>query len=138
MKFLSLLALVAFASAAPTSEPGNDLVERFSGGCGVKQASFYGDAQVAAAANQACTLFRSGKVVGSNKYPHKFNNGEKFKFHGVAGPYQEFPIIKTGAIYNGGSPGPDRVVINSACTVAGLITHNGASGNKFVACSGTN
>lgn len=103
MKFLSLLALVAFASAAPTSEPGNDLVERFSGGCGVKQASFYGDAQVAAAANQACTLFRSGKVVGSNKYPHKFNNGEKFKFHGVAGPYQEFPIIKTGAIYNGGT-----------------------------------
>lgn len=103
MKFLSLLALVAFASAAPTSEPANDLVERFSGGCGVKQASFYGDAQVSAAAQKACTLFKAKQTVGSNKYPHTFKNGEKFKFNGVKGPYQEFPIINTGALYSGGT-----------------------------------
>ncbi|EHK47104.1 hypothetical protein TRIATDRAFT_81505 [Trichoderma atroviride IMI 206040] len=138
MKFFSLLALVAFASAAPASEPANDLVERFSGGCGVKQASFYGDAQVAAAAQKACTLFKAKQTVGSNKYPHTFKNGEKFKFNGVKGPYQEFPIINTGALYSGGAPGADRVVITSSCQVAGLITHNGAKGNKFVPCSGTN
>ncbi|KAM0481801.1 hypothetical protein ACHAPX_003128 [Trichoderma viride] len=138
MKFLSLLALVAFASAAPASEPANDLVERFSGGCGVKQASFYGDAQVAAAAQKACTLFKAKQTIGTNKYPHKFNNGEKFKFNGVKGPYQEFPIIKTGALYTGGDPGADRVVITGSCQVAGLITHNGAKTGKFIPCSGTN
>lgn len=37
-----------------------------------------------------------------------------------------------------GSPGADRVVINSACQQAGAITHTGASGNNFVGCSGTN
>lgn len=116
MKFLSLLALVAFASAAPTSEPANDLVERFSGGCGVKNAAFYGDAQVAAAVKQACSLLQKKQTVGTNKYPHKFNNGEKFKFNGVKGPYQEFPIIKTNVLYNGGtcvySPSPDISILS--------------------------
>lgn len=36
-----------------------------------------------------------------------------------------------------GSPGPDRVVINTSCKLAGEITHTGASGNNFVGCSGT-
>lgn len=103
MKFLSLLALVAFASAAPTSEPDNHLVERFSGSCGVSNANFYGDAQVAAAVTAACNLFKAGKTLGTNKYPHKFNNGEKFKFNGVKGPYQEFPIMKNAKIYSGGT-----------------------------------
>ena len=35
-----------------------------------------------------------------------------------------------------GSPGPDRVVINGSGQRAGEITHTGASGNNFVACSG--
>lgn len=70
----------------------------------------------------------------------------------MAGPYQEFPIMANGAIYSGGmaflevemtrhvltpiagSPGPDRVVINTSCRQAGAITHTGASGNNFVIC----
>lgn len=36
-----------------------------------------------------------------------------------------------------GSPGADRVVINGQCSIAGIITHTGASGNAFVACAGT-
>lgn len=36
-----------------------------------------------------------------------------------------------------GSPGADRVVINGQCSIAGIITHTGASGNAFVACTGT-
>ena len=35
-----------------------------------------------------------------------------------------------------GSPGADRVVINGSGQRAGEITHTGASGNNFVACSG--
>lgn len=37
-----------------------------------------------------------------------------------------------------GSPGADRVIINTACQQAGAITHTGASGNNFVGCTGTN
>lgn len=36
-----------------------------------------------------------------------------------------------------GSPGADRVIINTACKLAGEITHTGASGNNFVGCDGT-
>lgn len=36
-----------------------------------------------------------------------------------------------------GSPGPDRVIINTSGKLAGEITHTGASGNNFVGCSGT-
>jgi hypothetical protein len=42
-----------------------------------------------------------------------------------------------GANYILGSPGADRVIINTACKLAGAITHTGASGNNFVGCSGT-
>jgi hypothetical protein len=36
-----------------------------------------------------------------------------------------------------GRPGPDRVVIDGECEIAGVITHTGADGNAFVACEGT-
>ena len=36
-----------------------------------------------------------------------------------------------------GRPGPDRVVIDGQCEIAGVITHTGANGNEFVACEGT-
>ncbi|KAK7975619.1 poly(ADP-ribose) polymerase and DNA-Ligase zn-finger domain-containing protein, partial [Apiospora arundinis] len=67
--------------------------------------------------------------------PHTYNNYEGFNFR-VDGPYQEFPI-KTNGLYTGGSPGADRVIINTSCEEAGQITHTGASGNNFVGCSGT-
>ena len=46
-------------------------------------------------------------------------------------------MLSDGEIYDGGEPGADRVVITSDGTIAGEITHTGASGNDFVACSGT-
>jgi hypothetical protein len=52
----------------------------------------------------------------------------------VPGPYLEYPLLeKDGHIYNGGPPGPDRVVMNTAGDYAGEITHTGATGNRFVA-----
>ena len=38
--------------------------------------------------------------------------------------------------YEGGSPGPDRVVFNEKCQLAGVITHTSAGGNSFVECQG--
>jgi hypothetical protein len=70
----------------------------------------------------------------------------------VSGPYQEFPLRTSGAYTGGktahkdmhveqhteisGSPGADRVIFNTQGQRAGEITHTGASGNNFVACSG--
>jgi hypothetical protein len=50
--------------------------------------------------NQACKYYKASTQVGSNKYPHKYNNYEGFSFK-VSGPYQEFPILN-GGVYTGG------------------------------------
>jgi len=113
----------------------------------------YTAAQVNAASTKAYSLYKAGTTLGSNSYPHTFNNNEGFSF-AVAGPYQEFPILPSG-VYTGGtsstsnfllawvrevlldnigSPGADRVVINTSGKQAGGITHTGASGNNFVKC----
>ncbi|ROT36455.1 hypothetical protein SODALDRAFT_380768 [Sodiomyces alkalinus F11] len=60
----------------------------------------------------------------------------RFDFPG-SGPWTLFPM-RTSGLYTGGSPGPDRVIIQDGdCSIAGQITHTGASGNAFVGCSGT-
>ncbi|KAH8593782.1 hypothetical protein B0O99DRAFT_595894 [Bisporella sp. PMI_857] len=122
---LTLLPLLlAVVSAAP-------LEERAGATCGTV---VYTAAAVNAASVRAYNHYTAGTTVGSNSYPHTFNNNEGFSF-AVAGPYQEFPILSSGAIYTGGSPGPDRVVINTSGRQAGTITHTGASGNAFVKCT---
>ncbi|KAK8930055.1 Guanyl-specific ribonuclease F1 [Metarhizium anisopliae] len=125
---VSLLSLVALVSAAPANLQARDATN-----CGGVQ---YTAGAVQAAADAACDYVQSGSHAGSSTYPHRYNNYEGFNFP-VAGPYNEFPILKSGKIYTGGSPGPDRVVISNSCSLAGVITHTGASGNNFVGCDGT-
>lgn len=60
----------------------------------------YSASQVNAAVNQACNYYENGQQVGSNDYPHKYNNYEGFDFQ-ASGPWQEFPILKSG-VYTGG------------------------------------
>ncbi|OJJ33308.1 hypothetical protein ASPWEDRAFT_115767, partial [Aspergillus wentii DTO 134E9] len=79
-------------------------------------------------------LYSEGETAGSNDYPHEYHDYEGFDFP-VSGTYYEFPILSSGKVYSGGSPGADRVVFNSDGELAGLITHNGASGNNFVQCT---
>ncbi|RMJ06677.1 Guanyl-specific ribonuclease F1 [Fusarium euwallaceae] len=122
-----LAALLSVAVASPIESRQSATT------CG---STAYSAAQVRAAANAACNYYRAGDTAGSSTYPHTFNNREGFDFL-VSGPYQEFPI-KSSGVYTGGSPGADRVVINTSCQYAGAITHTGASGNNFVGCSGTN
>ncbi|KAG4223676.1 hypothetical protein PC116_g27859 [Phytophthora cactorum] len=86
------------------------------------------------AVEQGYSLHEAGKTVGSNDYPHQFNNREGFDFPGQA-PYYEFPILNSFDPYDGGSPGADRVVFNEAGDYQGAITHTGAGGNNFVECT---
>ncbi|KAI9155432.1 Guanyl-specific ribonuclease F1 [Paramyrothecium foliicola] len=125
--FLSVFAVLA--AAAPT-----ELNRRGPATCGSVS---YTAAQVSAASAAACEYFQNGDTAGSSNYPHRYNNYEGFDFKGYSGPFQEFPILSSGRVYSGGSPGPDRVVITEDCREAGTITHTGASGNAFVACGGT-
>ncbi|KAJ6440723.1 ribonuclease/ribotoxin [Purpureocillium lavendulum] len=124
--FLSLIALV---SAAPA-----DLAARAAATCG---STYYSASAVNAASSAACNYVKNGGTAGGSTYPHRYNNYEGFNFNGLSGPFYEFPIMSSGNVYNGGSPGPDRVVITQSCQQAGQITHTGASGNNFVGCSGT-
>ncbi|KAF1921311.1 Ribonuclease/ribotoxin [Ampelomyces quisqualis] len=94
----------------------------------------YTSSQVSAARSAGYNYYRQGNQAGSSNYPHTYNNYEGFDFL-VNGPYQEFPL-RTSGTFTAGSPGADRVIFNTAGQRAGEITHTGASGNNFVACSG--
>ncbi|CEJ83173.1 Putative Ribonuclease/ribotoxin [[Torrubiella] hemipterigena] len=126
----ALFSVLAVVSAAPA-----ELERRAAATCG---STHYSAGAVDSASQASCQHVQNGDTAGSSTYPHKYNNYEGFNFNGVSGPYYEFPILSSGKIYNGGKPGADRVIINANCEEAGVITHQGASGNNFVACSGTN
>jgi len=64
----------------------------------------YSAAAVNAASQKACSYYKAGSAPGG--YPHTYNNYEGFNFGGLAGPYQEFPILASGALYSGGKTSP--------------------------------
>ncbi|KAI0889852.1 Ribonuclease/ribotoxin [Annulohypoxylon maeteangense] len=124
---LPFVAFIASVAAAPIVEERDSLAATTCG------STYYTATQVNQAAQKACSYYTSGSAPGG--YPHTYNNYEGFSF-AVSGPYLEFPMLTSG-VYTGGSPGADRVIINTSCKLAGEITHTGASGNNFVGCSGT-
>ncbi|KAI0012117.1 ribonuclease-domain-containing protein [Xylariaceae sp. FL0662B] len=128
LPFLPLVAFVTSIDAAPVVEKR---VESAETTCG---STYYTATQVNQAAQRACTDYNAGSAPDG--YPHTYNNYEGFSFP-ISGPYLEFPLLSSGGVYTGGSPGADRVIINTSCKLAGAITHTGASGNNFVGCSGT-
>ncbi|KAF2851478.1 ribonuclease-domain-containing protein [Plenodomus tracheiphilus IPT5] len=141
MKFPSLVALLLapIALALPTSvvtdAPVEDVALEARQSCAIRCGSTcYTLAQATSARNAGYNYYQQGDQAGSSTYPHTYNNYEGFSFL-VSGPYQEFPL-RTAGVYTGGSPGADRVIFNTRGQRAGEITHTGASGNNFVACSG--
>lgn len=84
------------------------------------------------AVSDGYSRYKSGDT--QDDYPHTYNDYEGFKFP-VDGPYQEYPVLSSFKAYNGSSPGADRVIFNEKGKYAGTITHTGASGNDFVACT---
>ncbi|KAI1383314.1 ribonuclease-domain-containing protein [Hypoxylon trugodes] len=131
MKFLTLLPLVAALASAAVLPVVEERAAQAATTCG---STYYSANAVNSAAQKACSDSQAGSAPGG--YPHTYNNYEGFSFS-VSGPYLEFPLLSSGSVYTGGSPGADRVVINTSCKLAGEITHTGASGNNFVGCSGT-
>ncbi|KZZ99205.1 Guanyl-specific ribonuclease F1 [Moelleriella libera RCEF 2490] len=132
---LLLFSLAALATAAPAAQ----LDPRDATRCGSVS---YSSTAVQAAADAACGQIQEQQQQQqqqrrASSYPHRYNNYEGFDFNGVPGPYNEFPILKSGRTYASGPPGPDRVIITDSCDLAGVITHSGARGNNFVGCSGT-
>ncbi|EAT82576.1 hypothetical protein HBI56_087610 [Parastagonospora nodorum] len=137
MKFIAslLLLLTPVALALPTAVVTEVEAEIETRQCFVTCGSTcYSSSQVSAARSKGYSYYQSNSQAGSSSYPHTYNNYEGFDFL-VSGPYQEFPLRTSGA-YTGGSPGADRVIFNTKGQRAGEITHTGASGNNFVACSG--
>ncbi|SPO04350.1 related to Guanyl-specific ribonuclease F1 [Cephalotrichum gorgonifer] len=138
------LKTIVFASLAALAAANPIGLEKRQGTGGITSVTCgsnrYTVSQLNAATSRGCQLYASGQTVGSNNYPHTFNNREGLPLE-TSGPYQEFPILKSGSVYNGGSPSTDRIVFNpsynGACVYVGAITHTGASGNNFVSCRTT-
>lgn len=93
----------------------------------------YYQSTINAAVSQGCNYLNRGQTVGSNRYPHVYNNYEGFDF-AAASPYYEFPILHSFQPYTGGDPGPDRVVFTRGCSLQGLITHTGVCCGNFAQC----
>lgn len=90
-----LLAMAAYgATAAALTTPGTSTIANVT--CGQNT---YSQQQIEEATAEGCRLYEEGTQVGSRKYPHNFNNREGLVF-ASSGPYQEFPIIKSG-VYTG-------------------------------------
>ncbi|KIY51477.1 ribonuclease-domain-containing protein, partial [Fistulina hepatica ATCC 64428] len=109
-------------------------------GCNCGGVSDYTKADINAAAKRALELASEGRTIGRDKYPHVYNDYERFSFTHAKKPYLEFPVVQDGQVYDGGSPGADRVIIGSIasnfksavyCTV---ITHDGERKNGFAEC----
>ncbi len=94
---LALSAAVVTAADPPRLEPRQGTASLSTLSCA---STIYTKLQVDAAVAEACRLYAAGKQIGARLYPHAFNNAERLTF-AVAGPYQEFPILSSGAIYVG-------------------------------------
>lgn len=92
---LLLFSLAALATAAPTAQ----LDPRDATRCG---SISYSSTAVQAAADAACGQIQEQQQRRASSYPHRYNNYEGFDFNGVPGPYNEFPILKSGRTYASG------------------------------------
>jgi len=61
--------------------------------------------------------------TGNDKYPHVYNDLERFTFSDASRPYIEFPILPNGRLYDARS-----------ATYCATITHDGSSRNGFTEC----
>ncbi|KAI1331066.1 ribonuclease-domain-containing protein [Xylariaceae sp. FL0255] len=121
------LVLAAASVSALTTGKRETCVETCGSTC-------YYQSDIDSALAQGYNYFQEGKTVGSDEYPHQYNDYEGFSFPDAA-PWYEFPILNTYKVYTGGSPGADRVIFDKNGNYQDLITHTGASGDDFVDCT---
>ncbi|KAI1107183.1 ribonuclease-domain-containing protein [Jackrogersella minutella] len=133
-KVLSTILLTALSVVQVSTLAVDKVVVRQDQTCVATCGSVcYWQDDIDAAVKQGYGYHQKGQTVGSNDYPHEYEDREGFDFPGAA-PYYEFPILSSFDVYTGGSPGADRVVFNGDGTYQGAITHTGASGDNFVEC----
>lgn len=120
-----MLALAGSAAAVPLAAATCEYT------CG---SNCYSSSAISAAVSKGYSLYQDDDTLGSDKYPHQYKDYEGFDFP-TDGPWYEFPILSSGSVYAGGSPGADRVIFDSQGTFDSVITHTGASGDDFVACT---
>ncbi|KAI3140488.1 uncharacterized protein N7518_004352 [Penicillium psychrosexuale] len=129
MQYTKLLALASVFISSAFAAPLDVEARACAATCGTV---CYTSSAISAAQAAGYKLYSANDAVSS--YPHEYHNYEGFSFP-ISGTYYEFPILSSGKVYTGSSPGADRVIFNSADKLAGVITHTGASGNNFVACT---
>lgn len=89
-KTVVLLALLGLSSAQVEKRQGTTSLDTVT--CGSNK---YSQQQVDEAVGEGCRLIAANQQLGTNKYPHTFNNREGLVF-ATSGPYQEFPILRSG------------------------------------------
>ncbi|KAJ5513846.1 hypothetical protein N7463_003398 [Penicillium fimorum] len=129
MQYTKILALATLFISSALAAPVEVEARACAATCGTV---CYTSSAISAAQEAGYKLESTNDDV--NDYPHEYHNYEDFDFP-VSGTYYEFPILSSGKVYTGSSPGADRVVFNGSNKLAGVITHTGASGNNFVACT---
>ncbi|KAJ5701130.1 hypothetical protein N7488_008678 [Penicillium malachiteum] len=129
MQYSKILTLAAVFMTGTLAIPMDQVTRACAYTCG---SNCYSSSAVTAALNAGYSLESSGEEDDS--YPHVYHDYEGFDFP-VSGTYYEFPILSSGDVYDGGSPGADRVIFNGDGELAGVITHTGASGDDFVECT---
>ncbi|KAK4192355.1 guanyl-specific ribonuclease N1 [Podospora australis] len=130
---LSLKSLLAIAVYGALSVAAQGTASIGTVVCG---SNTYTKKQIEEATAEGCRL--QGSPIGTNNYPHRFNNREGLIL-ATSGPFQEFPIVRNGN-YTGGNPGADRIIFNpnvkGVCTYIDAMTHTEApTRNGFVLCT---
>jgi len=93
----------------------------------------YVEDDVSNAIISGCYYKNKTTTVNKSGWPKLFPNDQKFNFGDIKAPYWEYPLINSAA-YVGGDPGPDRVIFNTACNLAGELTQNGAGARVYTEC----
>ncbi|CAI7592531.1 unnamed protein product [Penicillium viridicatum] len=128
MQYSKILAVATLFISSAFAAPLDVEARACAATCGTV---CYTSSAISAAREAGYDLYNTNDEVSN--YPHEYHNYEGFDFP-VSGTYYEFPILRSGKVYTGSSPGADRVIFNDNDELAGVITHTGASGNNFVGC----
>ncbi|KAH7099980.1 guanyl-specific ribonuclease T1 precursor [Auriculariales sp. MPI-PUGE-AT-0066] len=144
LRWISATFFIAVATATPIATPtvkeGPSQVQgrALPSGTVTCGSNLYSVSRISSAVAAGGSHVAAGTTVGSNSYPHRFYNYEGLNMwcsSTPSGPWYEFPILSSGSIYTGGSPGADRVVHTTNGTYCATVTHTGASStNGFVQC----